>query len=101
MEKFSQFRDRGKSFFFLSLSKVENNLTNEINRFRHCALFPGPSAALGLHATVARLLVLLPAAATYICVLELFPRLAVSSHRFAGQKSIAMVYSRRAESMVD
>ena len=70
-------------------------------RLRHCAVPPSAYATLGLYVAVPRLPLLLPAAAAYIRGSELLPRAAVPAHRLVGQKGVAMVYSRRAESVVD
>jgi hypothetical protein len=97
MEKFSQFRDRGLSeIFFMLLGHA-----NTGDRFRHCAFPPHSYFSLGLCAAATRIPILLPPSTSYICVPELLLCSAMATHWFAGEEGVAMVYTRRAEPVVD
>lgn len=97
MEKFSQFRDRGK------FSTNEDIVTIEwlrLGRIWHCAVPPCSSPTIWLCAAAPCVSLLLPSAIACDRLSGLLCCPAMASYRFVGEKTIATVYIGGAEPLV-
>lgn len=103
MEKFSQFRDRGMfsdqanhSWIFLA-----GHADQHLNRLGHRAVPPHSIRATWPAGSPSHLPILLPLASLHICHIDLFSGPAMAPHRFSGQEGSAVVYTWRAQHLVD
>lgn len=96
MEKFSQFRDRGRQ-----LQLCLQNLQLTVPRLGHCALPPYSIRTTRAASTPPDLPLLLPLTPVPLCDIGLFPHSTMASYWITGQESRAVVHSWRSKYLVD
>jgi hypothetical protein len=99
MEKFSHFRDRGRSRLRLAEGAVSE--ADGSDRLWDRALPPHSHSAFRLPAPAARIPLLLPTTAPHNVLSGLFSGATMAPHRIPGEESVAMVYIGDPEPVVD